>query len=179
MALLMPNAMRLYKVLAASGILLIVLVIVVTWWRIQQFEQNVSTVFEQIITTNLEMDGLQTELLHIERVLQVAEQNTQAENVTVDDVIYDSYGIERLRNEKDSMLLHMSDKKIVMLELLDVKNHIMNEVRLLFVIALIFLLLATLMAVFGWFGWYFRIELFEDRRKAKRQDDSSNKIGND
>lgn len=177
MALLMPNAMRLYKILATSGILLIVLVIVLTWWRIQQFEQNVSTVFEQIITANLEMDGLQTELLHIERVLQVAEQNTQAENVTVDDVVYDSYGIERLRNEKDTMLLHISDKKIVLLELLDVKNNIMNEVRLLFVIALIFLLLATLMAVFGWFGWYFRIELFEDRRKASRQDDQSNQSG--
>lgn len=174
MALLMPNAMRLYKILAASGVLLIVLIVAITWWRIQQFEQNVSTVFEQIITTNLEMDGLQAELLHIERVLQVVEQNTQAESVTVDDVVYDSYGIERLRNEKDSMLLHMSDKKIVMLELLDVKNHIMNEVRILFVIALIFLLLATLMAVFGWFGWYFRIELFEDRRKASRQDDLSN-----
>ncbi len=170
MALLMPNAMRVYKLLAVSGVLLIILIVVVSWWRIQQFEQNVSTVFEQIITTNLEMDGLQTELIHIDRVLQATQQDTEAENVTVDDVVYNRYEIDRLRNEKDSMLLHMSDKKLVLSELLDVKTHIMNEVRLLFVVALIFLLLATLMAVFGWFGWYFKIELFEDRRKAKRQE---------
>ena len=170
MALLMPNAMRLYKVLAVSGILLIILVIAATWWRIQLFEENVSTVFEQIITTNLEMEGLQAEFLHIERVLQAVEENAQAENVTVDEVVYDSYGIDRLRNEKDSMLLHMSEKKLVLTELLDVKNHIMNEVRLLFVVALIFFLLATLMAVFGWFGWYFRVELFEDRRKVSRKE---------
>lgn len=165
----LPTAMRFYKATAILGLLVIVAIIVFSWLRIEKFEQTVSEIFEDIITSNMVMDGLQTELAHIDKVLLAENTATdKKQSVTVDDVSYDSYEIERLRIEKNNILLHVKEKELDLATSLNIKKHIMNEVRLMFVIALAFLLLGTLMAAFGFIGWHFKIELFEDRRKKPR-----------
>jgi hypothetical protein len=169
MPLFLPTAMRFYKAIAILGLLVIISTIVLSWVQIEKFEQTVSDVFEEIITSNMEVDGLNIELQHINKVLQVANQNTDKKQaVTVDDVPYEVYEIERLRAEKKSILLHTKEKELDLVTSSNIKNHVMNEVRLLFIAALAFLLLGTLLTAFGIIGWYFKIELFEDRRKKPR-----------
>jgi len=170
MPLFLPTAMRFYKAAAVLGVLVIIATIVLSWLRIEKFEHTVSEVFEEIITSNMEVDGLHTELGHIDKVLQSENHSEEKkQGVTVDDVDYTAYEIERLRVEKSNILLHIKEKELDLVASLNVKNHIMNEVRLLFVTALAFLLLGTLMTAFGIIGWYFRIEMFEDRRKKPRR----------
>ena len=169
MPFMMPTAMRFYKILAVLGLLAIIATIVLSWLRIDSFEKSVSTVFEEIITSNMEVNGLQAELGHITKVLQASSENQDKQKpVIVDDVPYDFYSIERLREERDNILLHVKEKELNLVSSLNIKNHVMNEVRLLFVAALAFLLLGTLMMAFGLIGWYLKIELFEDRRKKPR-----------
>jgi hypothetical protein len=94
---------------------------------------------------------------------------TTKEEIIVDDIAYSKYAIERLKNDKKNIVLHIREKELDLAETSGVKKHVMNEVRLLFGVALIFLLLGTIMAVFGFLAWYFKVELFEDRRRAPRK----------
>ena len=94
---------------------------------------------------------------------------TAGDEIIVDDIAYSKYSIERLRNDKQNILLHIREKEIDLSESSDIKNHVMNEVRILFGVALFFLVIGTLLAVFGFLAWYFKVELFEDRRKNARR----------
>jgi hypothetical protein len=172
MALIMPNAARFYKISALSGLVIIILVITFSWMRMKEFEQSVAVVFEQIVVTNMEVNGLKEELMHINKVLDTVggpEAMTTKEEIIVDDIAYSKYAIERLKNDKKNIVLHIREKELDLAETSGVKKHVMNEVRLLFGVALIFLLLGTIMAVFGFLAWYFKVELFEDRRRAPRK----------
>lgn len=169
MPLFLPTAMRFYKTTAILGLLVIIATTVLSWMRIDVFEQTVSNVFEEIITSNMEVDGLNVELGHINKVLQASDDSEdKKEAVIVDEVPYQAYEVERLRAEKNNILLHVKEKELGLITSSNIKNHVLSEVRLLFIAALMFLLVGTLMAAFGFIGWYFKIELFEDRRKKPR-----------
>lgn len=169
MALFLPTAMRFYKTIAIIGLLVIIATIVLSWVQIQKYETTVAGIFEEIVTANLEIEGLRIELDHIEKVLTAAEQlKNDKQGVTADEVPYEAYEIERLRAEKDSILLHLKEKQLDLTASSNIKNNVMNEVRLLFISALFFLLMGTLMAALGVLGWYFKIEMFEDRRTKPR-----------
>ena len=161
--------MRFYKICALLGTLIILLDAGLSWVRIGSFEKTVTEVFESIVRTQLEIDGLQQESLHLDKVLQKVEgKDISAEMVVVDDIEYSSYEIERLRSEQGSLKLYLQEKKLAHVVLSGEKKHIMNEVRILFLMSLIFLILGTLLAAFGYLAWYFKVELFEDRRKRSR-----------
>ena len=171
MALVMPNASRFYKICAFLGLLIVIITLSYAWNRMQQLEQSVSVVFEQIVITNMEVNGLKKELQHINKVLKVADDidaMSNKEEIIVDDIPYTAYEIERLRNDKKNILLHVKEKELDLTESSSIKKHVMNEVRLLFAIALALLLFGILLSVFGFLAWYFRIELFEDRRQQPR-----------
>lgn len=166
MPLLMPSAMRFYKVCALLGTLIILLDIGVSWIRIDAFEGSVTEVFESIVRTQMEIDGLQEEKIHIDTVLTKAE--TSPTEVNVDGIDYSAYEIERLKNELSSIQLFMQEKQIDIVTLNKQKKHVMNEVRILFLVSLLFLIMGTLLSAFGYLAWYFKVELFEDRRKKDR-----------
>jgi hypothetical protein len=169
MGLLMPTAMRFYKIAALLGTLIVILVIVFSWMRIQLFENSVSAVFEDIVITKLEVDGLKQELIHIEKVLSVAsELEGKKADIVVDDIPYSNYEIERLRNDKNNIQIYIKEKELDLMGSDGAKTHAMNEVRVLFVVSLSLLVLGTLMAAFGYIGWYFKLEFFEERRRNPR-----------
>ena len=96
MPLFFPTAMRFYKSAAVLGVLVIIAIIVLSLLRIEKFEQTVAEIFEEIITSNMEMDGLRIELAHIDKVLQAGNHDgDKKQGVTVDDVDYTTYEIER------------------------------------------------------------------------------------
>ena len=167
MSSFLHTAMRFYKLCSIFGLLIIIAAILLSWTRLQRLEENVSAIFEEMVTVNLEVTGLKTELQHIDKVLQAANP-AEKNNITVDDVPYTAYEIERLRPERNAILLHLKEKELDLVASSSIKKNVMNEVRLLFVTALIVLLFGTLMTAFGVIGWYFKIELFEDRRKRSR-----------
>lgn len=166
MPLLLPSAMRLYKTCALLGTLIILIDIGVSWSRINAFESSVSNVFESIITTQMLVEGLQQELQHIDTALAQYAANEQA--VSVDGVEYNSQQLERLRNERVDIKLYMREKQRDISVLNKQKKFIMNEVRILFLLALFFLIVGTLLSAFGYLAWYFKVELFADRRKIAR-----------
>lgn len=168
MSLLMPTAMRFYKTCAFAGTLIIIITVVYGWMRIQQFEKNVFVVFEQLVTENLEAESLKDELQHIDKVLRMTADKSSADKVETDAVEYSSYEIERLRNDRDNLLLYMKEKNLAVAQSTLTKKHIMNEVRVLFVVSLGFLVVGTLLAALGYLGWYYRIEMFEERRHHTR-----------
>ena len=166
MPLFMPTAMRFYKVCALLGTLIILLDIGFSWVRIQAFEGSVTEVFESIVRTQMEMDGMQVELTHINKALAAAD--TTKETVEVDGVEYTAYELERLKNEQASMEFFVQEKQLDLVTLNEQKKFVMNEVRILFLVSLVFLIMGTLLAAFGYLAWYFKVELFEDRRKKTR-----------
>jgi len=159
------SILRFYKICALLGTLIIFADIGFSWIRIQAFENTVTNVFESMVTNQMELDGLQQELAHIGKVLT---QEGVTDKSLVDGVEYTAYEVERLRNEQASIKLHMQEKKLDLAESSSEKKHIMNEVRILFLGSLVFLVLGTLLSAFGYLAWYFKIELFEDRRKKPR-----------
>ncbi len=162
----MPSQMRFYKICAFIGTLIIIADVTLAWFRIQAFESSVTEVFESIIRVQMEMDGIVEELEHINRVLIVA-PNDDGE-IVVDDVSYSQYEVERLRKEQESLELFEQEKQLDLSTHDDQKKHVMNEVRILFLVSLLFLVIGTLLAAFGYLAWYFKVELFEDRRKKPR-----------
>lgn len=161
------TAIRFYKICAFLGTLIILADIVFSWSRIQAFENTVTIVFESMVTNQMELDGLQQELTHIGKVLTQA-ADTSEKGAQVDGVEYSAYEIERLKNEQASIRLHMQEKQLDLVGSSSEKKYIMNEVRILFLGSLVFLVLGTLLSAFGYIAWYFKIELFEDRRKTPR-----------
>ena len=75
MPLFLPTAMRFYKLCAIFGVLIIVAVILFSWTRLQYLEENVSAVFEEMVTANLEVTGLKTELQHIDKEAEKPTEN--------------------------------------------------------------------------------------------------------
>jgi uncharacterized protein YacL (UPF0231 family) len=172
MALFMPSAMRYYKILAIVGTLLVVLVLALSWIRVQKFEHTVLDVFEKMAVDNLEAESLKEDLQHIDKVLQQVDQQKGGNiEVTVDGIQYTSYEVERLRAEKNNILLYMREKDLDIATSSGARDHVMTEIRILFMLSLVLLMLGTLMATIGYIGWYFRLELFEDRRKRARGDE--------
>jgi len=168
MSFCMPSAMRFYKVCALLGTLIILLDAGFSWVRIQSFENTVTEVFESIVRTQMEIDGLQQELTHLNKVLLAVSEKDEPVKTVVDDIEYSPYEIERLKNEQANIKLYMQEKQLDLVTLSGEKKHVMNEVRLLFLMSLVFLILGTLLAAFGYLAWYFKVELFEDRRKVSR-----------
>jgi len=162
------SATRFYKICAFLGTLIIIADISFSWVRIQAFESSVSNVFELMVTSQMELDGLQQELTHIGKVLEQAKETQTSDKVRIDSIDYSAYEIERLRNEQASIRLNMQEKQLDLRGVSSEKKHIMNEVRILFLGSLVFLVLGTLLSAFGYLAWYFKIELFEDRRKKPR-----------
>ena len=161
------SAIRFYKICALIGTLIILADIGFSWSRIQAFESTVTDIFESMVTNQMELDGLQQELTHIGKVLTQSRDNSEKPS-KVDGVEYTPYEIERLKNEEASIRLHMQEKQLDLVGSSSEKKYIMNEVRILFLGSLVFLVLGTLLSAFGYLAWYFKIELFEDRRKAPR-----------
>ncbi|VAW59120.1 hypothetical protein MNBD_GAMMA11-2936 [hydrothermal vent metagenome] len=173
-------AMRIYKICALLGTLVIMLDIGLSLQRIQSFESSVAEVFESQVRAQMEIDGLQQEISHIDKVREQADTQIEdqasekatdrkaQEGTTVDNIDYTPYEVERLRNELRNLKLLMQEKKLDLVESGSEKKYIMNEVRALFFLSLIFLVIGTLLAAFGYLAWYFKIELFEDRRKRPR-----------
>ena len=167
MSLQKPTAMRFYKICAVVGTLIILVTVTYAWMRIQQFEQNVFVVFEKMVTENLEVDSLKDELRHIDKVLNKVADKSSA-TVEVDGVEYTSYQIERLRIDRVNLMGYFKEKNLALAQSTVVKKHIMNEVRVLFMVSLAFLVVGTLLAALGYLGWYYRVEMFEERRKSPR-----------
>ena len=163
-----PTIMRFYKICALLGTLIILLDAGFSWMRIQSFENTVTEVFESIVRTQMEMDGLQQELSHMDKVLKHVVNKEVTSEVVVDEIEYSPYEVERLKNEHGSIKLYLQEKQLALVALSSEKKYIMNEVRILFLMSLIFLILGTLLAAFGYLAWYFKVELFEDRRKNAR-----------
>jgi len=157
-----------YKICALVGTLIIVADVGFSWDRIQKFEHTVSSVFEVVVTSQMEFDGLQKELSHINKVLAQAGNISDEQKVQIDGVDYSPYEVERLKNERGNIKLYMQEKQLDLSEVNREKTFILNEVRALFLGSLVFLIIGTLLSVFGYLAWYFKIELFEDRRKVPR-----------
>ena len=168
MSISMPSIMRFYKICALLGTLIILLDAGFSWVRIGAFEKTVTEVFESIVRTQVEIDGLLQESSYLDKVLQNVVDKEASTETLDDDIEYSSYEIERLKNEQDSIKLFLQEKQLALVALSGEKKHIMNEVRILFLMSLIFLILGTLLAAFGYLAWYFKVELFEDRRKNSR-----------
>lgn len=166
MPLLLPSAMRLYKACALIGTLIILIDIGVSWSRINAFEGSVSNVFESIITTQMLVEGLQQELQHIDTAL--AQYAADEQPVSVEGIEYSTQQLERLRNERTDIKLYMREKQRDIAQLTKQKKFIMNEVRIMFLLSLLFLIVGTLLSAFGYLAWFFKLELFADRRKAAR-----------
>lgn len=158
----------LYKVCALVGTFIIIADVFFSWERIQKFEYTVSSVFEIIITSQMEFDGLRQELVHINKVLAQADNMDEVKKVQIDGVDYSSYEVERLKNERGNIKLYMQEKQLDLSEVNREKKFIINEVRVLFLVSLMVLIIGTLLSAFGYLAWYFKIELFEDRRKMPR-----------
>lgn len=160
--------LRLYKICALLGSLIIIADIGFSWMRIESFEGSVTNVFESMVTNQMELDGLRQELVHIDKVLLQAEESPSDKKLQIDGIEYSAYEVERLRNEQAGIRLHIQEKQLDLVTSSSEKKHIMNEVRVLFLSSLIFLALGTLLSAFGYLAWYFKIELFEERRKKPR-----------
>ena len=167
MPLQMPTVMRFYKICAIVGTLLILVTVSYAWMRIQQFEHNVFVVFEKMVTEQLEADSLKDELRHIDKVLNKVAEKPNA-TVVVDGIEYSSYQIERLRIDRSNLSSYFQEKNLALAQSSIVKKHIMNEVRILFMVSLAFLVVGTLLAALGYLGWYYRVEMFEERRRSPR-----------
>ncbi len=83
MSLFIPSPMRFYKICALLGTVVILADVGLSWARIQAFENSVTQVFESIVRTQMEIDGLEQELTHVDKVISQAMQITSgAEKVT-------------------------------------------------------------------------------------------------
>lgn len=169
MSLFIPSPMRLYKICALLGTVVILADVGLSWARIQSFENSVTEVFESMVRTQMEIDGLQQELTHIDKVLSQATEITSGEEkIKADGIEYTDYEVERLKSDKGNLKLFLQEKQLDIAGLTGQKKHVMNEVRILFLVSLLFLVMGTLLAAFGYLAWYFKVELFEDRRKKPR-----------
>lgn len=151
------------------GTIIILTDIALSWSRIQSFENSVTEVFESMVRTQMEIDAIEQELTHVDKVLASASAGASGSgSAEIDGIEYTDYEVERLQSDKSNLKLYLQEKQIDIVSLTSQKKHVMNEVRILFLISLMFLVIGTLLAAFGYLAWYFKVELFEDRRKRPR-----------
>jgi len=160
---------RTYKISALLGYIIIAASLLFPFKYMQSLESNTTQVFEKIIISDLEVKSVEDELFHIEKVLSQADKLTSLEKgLVIDGIDYNPYEIERLRKERENINIFLREKEINKKVYDSAKEHLLNEVKMLFIISSLCMLLGTLLAAFGTIAWYFQLELFADRRKKER-----------
>jgi hypothetical protein len=155
---------------AIGGSILVIGVVIFMVFYMQALELRADHVYKSEAMVELELQGLEREMLAIESVIRASEE-AQAEGVEVAGIIYSQGEIQHLKNEvmnyKDMIKVKRETADSVYLS----KESVYIDLVILFWVGLAALLIGLISAVLGYLSWFHKLRIFRDRRNGPRADD--------
>lgn len=153
-----------YKIIALTGIFLVVLSPYVAWKFFADLEHEAVTLFEQSILSRLDRESTQLHYRSVQKAIEVSRH----ESDDPESVDYSDSEIERLHEEAANLTRQIAQLAVEAGTLRSAKQALMLKVKLALSITFLAMLTAMLLAVFGLMGWTFHIRIFQERRGSSQ-----------
>lgn len=155
---------------AIVGTALVVGAIISMIFYLQDLEVRADHVYKSEAMVELELQGLERELLAIESVIRTSEE-TQSGGVEVAGISYSQAEIRHLKNEADNYKAIIKVKRETSDSVHFSKESLYIDLMILFWAGLVALLIGLISAVLGYLSWFHKLRIFRDRRNGPRVDD--------
>lgn len=154
---------------AFFGTALIITTVIVVGLQLQRIQGQAERVYQSGVLIELELDGLETEILALESVVRVSEASDG--EVEAAGIQYSQSEIEQLKKEVVNYR-DMIKAKRETLQSIDLgKKSLLMDLLILFWASLLALLVGIIAAVLGYLSWFHKLRIFRDRRQGPRLDD--------
>jgi hypothetical protein len=155
---------------ATGGTILVVGAAIFMIFYMQALEGRADHVYKSEAMVELELQGLERELLAIESVIRISEE-TQAEGVEVAGISYSQDEIQYLKKEVDNYKDMIKVKRETADSVYLSKKSLYIDIVILFWAGLAALLIGLISAVLGYLSWFHKLRIFRDRRNGPRAED--------
>lgn len=155
---------------ALGGTALIIGTIVFVGLHLQTIEHHADHIYKSGVLVELELDGLETELLALESVVRASE-GAETETVEVAEITYSRDEIRHLEKEVDNYKDLIKVKRETSDSVNLSKRSVLMDLQILFWASLFVLLIGVITAVLGYLSWFHKLHIFRDRRNGPRTDD--------
>jgi len=155
---------------AIGGTTLAVGALIFMIFYLQALELRADHVYKSEAMVELELQGLERELLAIESVIRSSEE-TPSEGVEVAGITYSQAEIQHLKKEVDNYKAMIKVKRETSDSVYLSKESLYIDIMILFWAGLAALLIGLVSAVLGYLSWFHKLRIFRDRRNGPRADD--------
>ncbi len=149
-----------YKTCALIGSLIVILMPYVAWQYISDTEDRVLSVLEQDVLTKLDLESMKIQYQLIQNAISASQSNSNNPNA----VDYSESELEHLQAESLNLRTQIESLALDLGTVEATKKAIIWEVKLIAGLCFIIMLLAMLIAAYGYLGWYFHIRIYQERR---------------
>ncbi len=149
-----------YKTCALAGSLVAILLPFFASQYISSLEEKAVSIFEQGILTKLDLESTQIQFKLINDAIAASQNDVIAPN-TVD---YTESELEHLQAESLNLNSQIESLALSVGTIEATKKAIITEVKLTIFLSFLVMLISTLIAAFGYLGWYFHIRIYQERR---------------
>lgn len=149
-----------YKIVALTGIFLVVLSPYIAWKFFVDLEYDAVTLFEQSILSRLDRESTQLHYRSVQKAIAVSRQ----ESDDPESVDYSDSEIDRLQEEAANLTRQIAQLTVDAGTLASAKQALILKIKIALAITFLVMLTAMLLAVFGLMGWTFHIRIYQERR---------------
>jgi len=160
---------HLYASFVIFGIIIIVASVVMSNSKIEFFEHNTNRIHRLITAAELELETLEREASTIEKTLtdmseRIGDKPENNKKLTRDFL--------NLKNDIQDLHVDIAEKQKLVISLNLLKTGTLSQIKILFWVNSGLLVIGMLMVILGSAALAFKLEIFEERRKRKREQSS-------
>lgn len=151
-----------YKLLAATGILLILLLPYASWQYAKNLEQEVLPILQQQILVDLDLQSLKNQFDSLSTAIKSTESNNpDAVEYTVSELANLYAESESISAQIETLYMHKAEIQLS-------KHLLIKRAKWVFFVVVGSLMVAAVMTVLGCLGWFFHVRIYEERRGVPR-----------
>jgi hypothetical protein len=163
----MPGTIRsdtVYKLCAVLGTFIAALAPYISWQYVQNFEDEATAVFERQILTELDLESLNAQFNSLKSAIESGRQSGE------DSTDYTPEQIQHMLGDSEALHRRIEQTQTERRRLETAKRNLIGDIKLLFIATVAVTVIGAVAAIAGFLGWYFHVQIFQERRSAPRGD---------
>jgi len=157
-----------YQACVLVGLLLVAASSYYAYHLLQQRSENSASIVDELVTLELELETLEKSASSLSVLIEAADD--QGSEIVFEDRIYSYTAVQIEQFEKElTQTLHLIEQQRDAADtLMWSESKLLYQLRRYGASALVGIVCGLLLCCFGLVCWYFRLDVFQDRRSAPR-----------
>lgn len=151
-----------YKLFAVLGTLTVALAPYAAWQRLDAFETRATSLFEQHILAELDLQSLKQQFHALQRAVEAGRGDAG------DEADYSPSQLRQMVEEAELLNRRIEESYTELQALEKAKRELTGDLKWLFMLTLLLTSAGMILAVFGLLGWFFHVRIFRERRAGER-----------